>query len=292
VSYTLDYTGGVARGVEQQYALAEVERAPSRRDVSDGHRPGSHANILVLLEDLDGRGACYGYATIPDRLLLQIRPFGAQMHLRQEVCELARGENGRFVVRTTKGTHFSAGAIVIAAGVGSFQFRKLGLAGCEVFEGVHIHCRVSKVSDFANRRVIVFGGGDSALDWTLELANIASSVTLVHRRAEFRAAMASVATMRALAADGRIAYLEGIAQQFHELNGSLHGITVRCSDGREQLVDADSALVFFGLHPKLGPIAEWGLELERKALRVDTERFQTNIPGIFAVGDINTYPGK
>jgi thioredoxin reductase (NADPH) len=266
-----------------------------RADVVDSlSAPGGQCTELYPdkpIYDIPALPVC-GAKELVDRLLLQIRPFGAQMHLGQEVCELARGENGRFVVRTTKGTRFSAGAIVIAAGVGSFQFRKLGLAGCEGFEGVHIHYRVSKASDFANRRVIVFGGGDSALDWTIELANIASSVTLVHRRAEFRAAMASVTKMRALAADGRIAYLEGIAQQLHELNGSLQGITVRCSDGREQLVDADSALVFFGLHPKLGPIAEWGLELERKALRVDTERFQTNIPGIFAVGDINTYPGK
>jgi thioredoxin reductase (NADPH) len=180
----------------------------------------------------------------------------------------------RFDVVTNTGTRFDAGAIVIAAGVGSFQPRRLGVPGCEAFEGRQLHYRVKGADDYRRQRLVIFGGGDSALDWVNEFAPTAPELTLVHRRQEFRAAPASVARMRELEAAGRLRFIEGLADGILAEGDRLH------------------MFAFFGLHPKLGPVAEWGLELERKALKVDTEKFQTSVPGIFAVGDINTYPGK
>jgi len=233
-----------------------------------------------------------GAQELVDRLLKQIKPFNAGMHLGQEVCELARRDDGRFHVRTSTGTTFDAGAIVIAAGLGSFQPRRIGLEQSESFEGGAIQYRVRNAGELSGKRLVLFGGGDSALDWTLELAPRAASLALVHRRAEFRAAPASVAKMRELVAAGRMRYIEGLAQSLLVADGTLRGVRIKASDGTLHELEADRLLVFFGLHPKLGPIAEWGLELERKALKVDTEKFATNVPGIFAVGDINTYPGK
>ncbi len=233
-----------------------------------------------------------GAQELIDRLLQQIKPFNTTMHLGQEVSELIRRDDGRFLVRTSTGTTFDAGAVVIAGGVGSFQPRRIGLEGSEPFEGRSIHYRVRDASELRGKRLVIFGGGDSALDWTLALASEAESLTLVHRRGEFRAAPASVAKMRALAAAGRIGYIEGLAQSLILADGDFAGVNVKASDGALHALEADRLLVFFGLHPKLGPIAEWGLELERKALKVDSEKFQTSIPGIFAIGDINSYPGK
>jgi thioredoxin reductase (NADPH) len=233
-----------------------------------------------------------GAQELVDRLMQQIHPFNAQFHLGQEVTELQKKEDGRFLVRTVVGTTFDAGAVVIAAGVGSFQPRRIGLTGCEPFEGNCIHYRVRNSADFHGRKLVIFGGGDSALDWTLELAPKAQSVTLVHRRPEFRAAPASVAKMRELEAAGRVRYIEGLAHEILMDGDKMAGVVVKGSDGQMHRLEADQTLAFFGLHPKLGPIAEWGLELEKKALKVDTEKFQTSVPGIFAVGDINTYPGK
>jgi thioredoxin reductase (NADPH) len=233
-----------------------------------------------------------GAQELVDRLLQQIRPFNAPLHLGQEVCALTRREDGRFDVRTTTGTLFDAGAVVLAAGLGSFQPRRIGIDGAEAFEGKSLHYRVKDASALHGQRLVIFGGGDSALDWTLELAPKARSLTLVHRRPEFRAAPASVAKMRALVAQGRMQCFEALPHAFLAEDGVLRGVQIKAADGTVQALEADRLLVFFGLHPKLGPIAEWGLELERKALKVDTEKFQTSVPGIFAVGDINTYPGK
>jgi thioredoxin reductase (NADPH) len=233
-----------------------------------------------------------GAQELVERLLKQIEPFHPHFHLGQEVTELTRLPNGRFRVRTALGTTFDAGAVVIAAGVGSFQARRLGLPGAETFEGSRIHYRVKNAADFHGRGLVIFGGGDSALDWTLELAGKAASLTLVHRRAEFRAAPASVTKMRELVAAGRMRYIQGLADVLVTEGDALRGVRVKDASGELHALDADHLLVFFGLHPKLGPIAEWGIALEKKALPVDTEKFQTSVPGIFAIGDINTYPGK
>ncbi|HET9389180.1 MAG TPA: NAD(P)/FAD-dependent oxidoreductase [Steroidobacteraceae bacterium] len=233
-----------------------------------------------------------GAQELVDRLMKQIGPFHPQFHLGQEVTEFARQDNGRFRVATSGGGLFDAGAVVIAAGVGSFQPRRIGVEGAEGFEGHRIHYRVRGASAFHGQHLVIFGGGDSALDWTLELAPKAASLTLVHRRPEFRAAPASVAKMRELVAASRMRCFEALPHSLIVENGELRGVNIKAPNGALQALPADQLLVFFGLHPKLGPIAQWGLELEKKALRVDTEKFQTSVPGVFAVGDINTYPGK
>lgn len=233
-----------------------------------------------------------GAQELVDRLMEQIKPFKPQLHLGQEVVRFARREDGRFSIETAAGTRFDAGAVVIAGGVGSFQARRIGIEGTEPFEGRSLLYRVKDVGALEGKRLVIFGGGDSALDWTLELAPRARSMTLVHRRPEFRAAPASVARMKELVAAGRMRLFEALPHSLITTDGTLGGVNIRAPDGTLHALEADHLLVFFGLHPKLGPIAEWGLELEKKALKVDTERFQTSLPGVFAVGDINTYPGK
>ncbi len=233
-----------------------------------------------------------GAQELVDRLLQQIKPFGAELHLGEETLELRKQDNGRFYLLSSAGTVFDAGAVVIAGGVGSFQPRRLGVEGVEAFEGKQIHYKVSNVTDLHGRRLVIFGGGDSALDWAIELAPRASALTLVHRRAEFRGAPASVMRMRALEAAGKLQFIEGLAHALRLDSGRLVGVEVNAAGGARQLVDAEHLLVFFGLAPKLGPIAHWGLELDKRAIKVDTEKFQSSIPGVFAIGDINTYPGK
>ena len=233
-----------------------------------------------------------GAQELVDRLLQQIKPFKAQLHLGHEVTEFARREDGRFSLATAGGVRFDAGTVVIAAGLGSFQPRRIGIEGAEAFEGAAIRYRVRNAAELAGKHLVVFGGGDSALDWTLELLPKAASLTLVHRRSEFRAAPASVARMREMVAAGRMSCFEALPHSLIVADGALRGINIRSPDGTITPLAAEQLLVFFGLHPKLGPIAEWGLALEKKALKVDTEKFQTSIPGVFAVGDINTYPGK
>jgi thioredoxin reductase (NADPH) len=233
-----------------------------------------------------------GAQELVDRLLQQIKPFKPQFHLGQEVVEFARLDSGRFLVRTAAGMSFDAGTVVIAAGLGSFQPRRLGIEGIEGFEGGAIQYRVKNAADLAGKRLVIFGGGDSALDWTLELLPRAASVDLVHRRSEFRAAPASVAKMREQVAAGRMQCFEGLPHSLIVSDGALRGVNIKNSTGAVQALAAEQLLVFFGLHPKLGPIAEWGLALEKRALKVDPEKFQTSLPGVFAVGDINTYPGK
>jgi thioredoxin reductase (NADPH) len=256
--------------------------------------PGGQCSELYPdkpIYDIPALPVC-GAQELVDRLLQQAKPFNAQFHLGEEVTELKPLEDHTFLLRTAQGTRFHARAVIIAAGLGSFQPRRLGVEGVEAFEGKHVHYKVSNVAQLTGKRLVIFGGGDSALDWTLELAGKASNLTLVHRRPEFRAAPASVAKMRDLAEHGSIKYIEAIAQSLIVDNGEFRGVRVKRTDGQIEELEADHVLVFFGLHPRLGPIAEWGLNIDKRAIVVDTEKFQTNIPGVFAVGDINTYPGK
>ena len=257
-------------------------------------RPGGQCAELYPdkpIYDIPGLPVC-GAQELVDRLLQQIKPFKAQLHLGHEVTEFARREDGRFHLATAGGVRFDTGTVVIAAGLGSFQPRRIGIEGAEAFEGAAIHYRVRNAAELAGRHLVIFGGGDSALDWTLELLPKAAGLTLVHRRPEFRAAPASVARMHELVAAGKMRCFEALPHSLIVHDGALQGVNIRGRDGVITPLAAERLLVFFGLHPKLGPIAEWGLALEKKALRVDTEKFQTSIPGVFAVGDINTYPGK
>lgn len=256
--------------------------------------PGGQCSELYPdkpIYDIPALPVC-GAQELVDRLMQQIKPFNATFHLAQEVTEVKRESEHSFLVRTSAGNTFHARTIVIAGGVGSFQPRRLGLEAAASFEGRNIHYRIKSAAAFHGKDLVIFGGGDSALDWTIDMCGKAQSVVLVHRRAEFRAAPASVARMRELVADGRMRYVEGIGERLITDNGSLKGVVVTGTDGSHHELAAEHLLAFFGLHPKLGPIAEWGLDLDKRNIRVDTEKFQTSIPGIFAIGDINHYPGK
>ncbi|WP_435532008.1 NAD(P)/FAD-dependent oxidoreductase [Roseateles amylovorans] len=237
---------------------------------------------------------------LTDNLMKQIEPFGATFHLGQEVTTVEKQDDGRFFVATSKGTQFLTKTIFIAGGVGSFQPRTLKVDGIDKYEGSQVHYRVRNPAQFAGKNLVIIGGGDSALDWALNFCaanddgnpHKAESVILVHRRDGFRAAPASVAKMRELCDAYEMQFIVGQVSDLDEGEDFLKGVKVTGGDGVTRVVPADQVLVFFGLSPKLGPIAEWGLALERKQILVDTEKFQTSVPGIFAVGDINTYPGK
>jgi thioredoxin reductase (NADPH) len=241
--------------------------------------------------DIPAVPVCTGQE-LTDRLLEQIKPFNAGMHLGQEVTQVQRQENGRFRVVTSASTVFDAGVVIVAGGVGSFQPRKLDVPGLEGLEGKYLHYRVRDPRAFADQDVVVLGGGDSALDWALTLVEHARSVILIHRRPEFRGAPASVQKVYALRDEQRADVLIGTVRDAVQVDGVLKAINVTGGDGVVRRVDVDQLLAFFGLHPKLGPIAEWGMEIAKKQLAVDTEKFQTSVPGIYAVGDINVYPGK
>jgi thioredoxin reductase (NADPH) len=233
---------------------------------------------------------------LTDNLMKQIEPFGATFHLGQEVTEVAKQADGRFHVATAKGTRFLTKTVFIAGGVGSFQPRLLRVEGLDKYDGTQLHYRVRNPEQFAGKNLVIVGGGDSALDWALNFVNDgpnkAESVILIHRRDGFRAAPASVARMRELCEAYEMQFMVGQVTDIDEKDGKLCAIKVTGGDGVTRVVPLDMLLVFFGLSPKLGPIADWGLGIERKQLVVDTEKFETNVPGIFAVGDINTYPGK
>jgi thioredoxin reductase (NADPH) len=256
--------------------------------------PGGQCSELYPekpIYDIPALPVC-GAQELVDRLLKQAKPFNAQFHLGEEVTGLEVLPDQTFLLTTSRDTRFHAKTVIIAGGLGSFQPRRLGLEGSEGFEGKHIHYKVKSAGDFTGKHLVIFGGGDSALDWTLEFVGKARSVTLVHRRAEFRAQPASVSKMRDLVAHGSMRYVEGIAHSLLTEGEAFQGVRVKSLDGQFHDIHADQALVFFGLHPKLGPIANWGLGIDKRAIQVDTEKFQTNIPGVFAIGDINTYPGK
>jgi thioredoxin reductase (NADPH) len=245
--------------------------------------------------DIPAVPVCTG-RELTDNLLKQIEPFGATFHFGQEVSVVARRDDGRFDVATSKGTRLVTKTIFVAAGVGAFQPRTLRVEGLEKFDGTQLHYRVRNPAQFAGKNLVIVGGGDSALDWTLNFvqdsAHKAASVILVHRRDGFKASPASVARMRGLCEAYEMQFMVGQVTGIDERDGRLSAVKVTGGDGVTRVVPLDMLLVFFGLSPKLGPIAGWGLNIERKQLVVDTETFSTNVQGIFAVGDINTYPGK
>jgi thioredoxin reductase (NADPH) len=249
--------------------------------------------------DIPAVPVCTGQE-LTDNLLKQIAPFGATFHYGQEVATVERQTDGRFLVETSTGSRFLTKTIFIAAGVGAFQPRTLKVDGLEKFEGGQLAYHVKNPADYAGKNIVIVGGGDSALDWALNFCagnadgnpHKAESVILIHRRDGFKAAPATVAKMRALCEALEMQFLVGQVTGFEEVEGRLSELKVTGADGITRLVPLDMLLVFFGLSPKLGPIANWGLDIERKQLKVDTEKFSTSVPGIFAVGDINIYPGK
>lgn len=242
--------------------------------------------------DIPAVPVCTGQE-LTDNLLKQIEPFGPTFHLNQEVTLVEKRDDGRFNLETSLGVRFITKTIFIAAGVGSFQPRTIKVEGIDQFNDSQLFYRVKDPARFDGKNIVICGGGDSALDWALNFVGKAESVVLLHRRDDFRAAPASVAKMKELCDNFEMQLLIGQVTGFEAAdNGTLAGIKVTGPDGVTRRLPLDYLMVFFGLSPKLGPIAEWGLDIERKQLKVGTEKFETNVPGIFAVGDINTYPGK
>jgi thioredoxin reductase (NADPH) len=245
--------------------------------------------------DIPGIPVCTGQELV-NSLLKQIEPFGATFHLGQEVSTVEKQPDGRFFVATANGTRFLTKTLFIAAGVGAFQPRTLKLDGIEAFENEQLFYRVKSPDAWAGRDIVIVGGGDTALEWAATLAEQRPSadagVTLIHRRDVFQAAPSNIDRMRELCERRKMRFMIGQPTGFDTEGGRLTALQVTDSLAKTHTVALDVLLVFLGLSPKLGPITEWGIDIERKQLMVDTEKFSTSVPGIFAVGDINTYPGK
>jgi thioredoxin reductase (NADPH) len=241
--------------------------------------------------DIPAVPRCTGQELV-DSLMEQIRPFEPQFYLKQQASALTRLPDGGWRLETDAGTVIDAPVVVIAAGAGSFVPRRLPLPGADAFEGSSLFYAVRKMEHFRGKRILVAGGGDSALDWVLNLEPLAESMALVHRRDDFRAAPDSVEKMRHLVAAGRMELIMGQISGLGGDGGRLDAVTVKDAGGGERLVACDTLLAFYGLKMELGPIAQWGLNLDRDLIAVDTAEFATNEPGIFAIGDICTYPGK
>lgn len=229
---------------------------------------------------------------LTDRLIEQIKPFHAGFHLGQMANALTRLEDGRWRLSTDTGTEIIARVVVIAAGAGSFVPKRPPIAGIDAYEGKSVHYAVRKMDAFRDKDIVIAGGGDSALDWTLNLAPIARSLTLVHHRDGFRAQQHSVNRMRELVAEGKIKFHVASVKGLLGANGQLEAVTLSGADKQEWTHACDTLLPFFGLTIKLGPIAEFGLNLNENLISVDTARFESETPGIFAIGDIAAYPGK
>lgn len=227
-----------------------------------------------------------------DNLMEQIAPFNPSFTLGERVDELRKNQDGSFDIKTSDGTEIHAGVVVIAGGLGCFEPRKPVIPGLEKFEGKGITYMVKDPEFFRGKKVVLAGGGDSALDWTIFLAELCSELSLVHRNESFRGAPDSAQKVIDLANEGRINLF--LNANVTGLSGDerLKGIEISVKNKAPQQLEVDYFIPLFGLSPKLGPIEKWGLNLDKSAIVVDTEKFQTSVSGIFAIGDINTYPGK
>ncbi len=257
-------------------------------------RPGGQCTELYPekpIYDIPGIPVVTGQE-LTERLMQQIKPFNPQFHLTEMANHLHRQEDGRWQLSTDGGTRLIAPVIVIAAGGGSFVPKRPPIAGIEEYEGKSVFYAVRKIDQLRGRDVLIAGGGDSALDWALNLAPVANRLTLVHHRDGFRAAQHSVTRMRELVETGKIGFHVASVKALHGADGQLEAVTLSGPDKKEWRHGANAFLPFFGLTIKLGPIAEFGLNLHENLIPVDTAKFETSTPGIFAIGDINTYPGK
>lgn len=265
------------------------------------------AHLIDILDKLGGQCAelypekpIYDIPGIPmvtgqgltDALMEQIKPFNPTFHLSEMVATVEKIGDPEFRVTTDTGKVFETKVVVIAAGGGSFQPKRPPVPGIEAYEGTSVFYAVRKMEDFRGKDILIVGGGDSALDWTLNLHPIAKKITLLHRRDDFRAAPHSVEQMRALVASGKMDLKIGQVTELKGANGQVSGATLKGNDNAMSEITCDTILPFFGLTMKLGPVADWGIALENNLVPVETASFETNVPGIFAIGDINTYPGK
>jgi thioredoxin reductase (NADPH) len=255
-------------------------------------RPGGQCIELYPdkpIYDIPAIPECTGEG-LTNGLLKQIQPFKPNFHLGQRVEEIKK-ENDLWILKTHKGNIFSAPNIIIAGGVGSFEPRKLSLKEAEKFEGTQIFYSVINKALFKDKKICIFGGGDSALDWALELSKL-NEITLIHRRNEFRGAPHTLSEIKKKEKEGKIIVKTPYSLKSIEGSQAMTGIEIEHEDGKIEKIKTDYILSFFGLIMKLGPIADWGLNISNKTIPVNTETFQTNKEGIFAIGDICTYPGK
>jgi len=239
--------------------------------------------------DIPAIPVCTG-EELTNNLIEQIKPFKTNFHLSDRVEEIKKDKNSWFI-KTSKGKEFKAPNVIIAGGVGSFEPRKFSVKECEKFEGKEILYSIKDKAIFKNKTVTIFGGGDTALDWTIELSNN-SKVQLIHRRDEFRGVQSSVNKVKQLEKEGKVEILTQYQLSSVKGENKIKSIEIKHEDGSIKKIETNYVLGFFGLIMKLGPIVDWGLNLDKKHIPVNTENFETNQKGIFAIGDISTYPGK
>ena len=272
------------------------------------HQLGIKGLKAVVIDNLDRAGGqcielypdkpIYDIPAIPEctgeeltkNLIEQIKPFSTEFFYNERVDEVKQDKDNWFV-KTNKNNEFTAPNIIIAGGVGSFEPRKLSANDTEKYEGKSLFYSVKNKDEFKNKNISIFGGGDSALDWTLELSKF-SKITLIHRRNEFRGAPHTLSEIKKLENEGKILIKTPCQLVTIEGDKSIESISIKFDDGKTEKIKTDTILSFFGLIMKLGPIAEWGLNMSKKTIEVNSKNFETNKKGIFAVGDICTYPGK
>ena len=272
------------------------------------HQLGIKGLKAVVIDNLDKAGGqcielypdkpIYDIPAVPEctgeeltkKLLEQIKPFKTEFFLNERVEEVKQNNNF-WIVKTSNNKEITAPNIIIAGGVGSFEPRKLSLKEAEKFEESSIFYAVKNKDKFKNKNISIFGGGDSALDWALELSKF-SKINLIHRRNEFRGAPHTLSEIRKKEKEGKISIKTPCQLDSIEGEKDIKSITIKFDDGKKEKLNTDIILSFFGLIMKLGPIAEWGLNMDKKTIEVDSEKFETNKKGIFAVGDICSYPGK
>ena len=272
------------------------------------HQLGIKGLKAIVIDNLDKAGGqcielypdkpIYDIPAVPEctgeeltkKLLEQIKPFKTKFFLNERVNEVNQDKEN-WIIKTNKNNNFFAPNIIIAGGVGSFEPRKLSLKDAEKFEGTSVFYSVQNKEDFKSKNISIFGGGDSALDWTLELSKF-SKVNLIHRRDEFRGAPHTLSEIKKMEKEGKVSIKTPCQLEAIEGDKKIKSITVKFEDGKIEKIDTDIVLGFFGLIMKLGPIAEWGLNMNKKTIQVNPENFETNKKGIFAVGDICSYPGK
>ncbi len=272
------------------------------------HQLGIKGLKAVVVDNLDKVGGqcielypdkpIYDIPAVPEctgeeltkKLMEQIKPFKTEFFLNERVDEVKQDKDNWFV-KTSNNKNFIAPNIMIAGGVGSFEPRKLSLKEAEKYEGKSLFYSVKNKEKFKNKNITIFGGGDSALDWALELSKF-SKINLVHRRDEFRGAPHTLSEIKKKEKEGKIAIKTPCQLESIEGDENIKSVSIKFDDGKKEKITTDIILSFFGLIMKLGPIAEWGLNMDKKTIEVDSEKFETNKKGIFAVGDICTYPGK
>ena len=272
------------------------------------HQLGIKGLKAVVIDNLDKAGGqcielypdkpIYDIPAVPEctgeeltkNLLEQIKPFNTEFFYNERVDEVKQDKNN-WIVKTNSNNEFTAPNIIIAGGVGSFEPRKLSVNDTERYEGKSLFYSVKNKNKFKNKNISIFGGGDSALDWTLELSKF-SKITLIHRRNEFRGAPHTLSEIKKLENEGKISIKTPCQLESIEGDKNVESISIKFDDGKTEKIKTDIILSFFGLIMKLGPIAEWGLNMNKKTIEVNSENFETNKKGIFAVGDICSYPGK